>query len=226
MAISTTRDTTLNATQLITQALRKIQVGVGGETLAAEYLSRGLDALNLMIKQWAVDGVRLWLEEEQAITAVSGTATYTLSPRALEVIRAYRRVSNNDTPVRVVSREEYDRVPNKTIAGAPYMLFPVYGRTSTTVTMYPVPGATEIADALAIYAVIKRQIVDVTAGTEETEFPAQWQSALVHNLAVWMCPEFNKEPSPRLAQLAQDSYDILAASDREGSVTMGPAPGW
>jgi len=227
MATSGVRDSSNIATSIITQALRKIQIGVGGETLADEYASAGVDALNTLIRTWAVDGVRLWLNETQTVTLVAGTSQYTLSPRTLEVFQAYRRSDGtDDIPVRIFTREEYSRLPNKTTTGAPYAVW-IDRRIGTSVaTVYPVPTSAEVASSMTLRLDVKRQIEDVTATTEEIEFPPEWLKALIYNLAVELAPEFNKQPSELVIMQAMESYNLLRGNDREGSVYIRRAPQW
>lgn len=220
MATSGSRDVAKNVLQIITQALRKIQVGVGGETLATEYTAIGIDALNTLLRSWAADGVRLWLNETQNYALVDGTSAYTLSPRVLEVYQAYRRASNNDVPVRLITREEYARLPDKTTEGAPTQVWVDRRRTSVVATVWPVPGSAEASASMALRLDVKRQIEDVTATSEDVEFPPEWLKALVYNLAVEIAPDFNKVPSPLVLQTASDTYDALSSQDREGSVFM------
>lgn len=224
MASSGVRDTTSSVATIITDALKQLQIGVGGETLAAEYLAAGISTLNMMIRAWAVKGIRLWLNETQIITFVNGQATYTLTPRVLELYEASRRdaAGPNDTPIRPYSREEYERVPNKAVIGAPFVVYVDRQRITTTATFYPVPGAAEIANAMTGRLVVKRQIEDVTAGPQDVEFPPEWIAALIYNLAVWIAPSFNKEANPTVKELAAMTYGDLEGQDRETSVFMQP----
>ena len=51
---------TLNRDQIITSALRKLGVLEQGETPAAQQITDAAEALNMMVKEWQNDGVRLW----------------------------------------------------------------------------------------------------------------------------------------------------------------------
>lgn len=228
MATSGVRDTAIAVSSLIAQSLKKIQVGVGGETLAAEYISAGIDAYNSLIRRWAAKGIRLWLNETQSVTFVAGTTTYTLSPRILECYEAFRRAgtgsSINDTPIRIITKEEYERLPNKATAGAPFAVYINRLRTSTTASFYPVPTAANVTDSMVARLIVKRQIEDITSSTEDAEFPPEWSSALIWNGAVEMAPEFNKMPSPLVLNMAAESFSDLEGQDREGSVRFAPGP--
>lgn len=224
MATSGVRDTLSTALSVVTQALRKIQVGTGGEPLDEEDSSIGLDALNAMIRTWAADGVRLWLTETQSVAVVAATATYTLSSRPLDVLMGYRRTSDQDTPMRMVTREEYQRLPNKTSAGTPFLFWPNRTRTTTTVSVYPVPAAADVTAGTTLRFDVKRQIEDVTATGQEAELPAEWLECLIYNLAVRVAPEFGKTPSALVTAMALDLYNQMSGQDREASLYMRLRP--
>lgn len=220
MATSGTRDSAFTVTQIVTDALKQIQVGVGGETLEAEYLAEGITTLKLMARAWSIKGVRLWLHETQSVTLVAGTSSYAITKRPLEVYQAYRRVGDQDTPIRLVTKEEYTRFPDKTAEGAPFAAWIDRQRESTTAYAYPIPTATEVTDGMTLRFDIKRPIEDVTAGSEDMEVPPEAVTAVIYNLAVWIAPKFGKSPSREVVMIAGDAFSDLEGQDREGSVYM------
>lgn len=221
MALSGVRDQADTVTQIVTDALGKIYVAVGGETVSAEDLAKGIRVLKHMLRTWAVDGVRLWLINDQTVTLVAGTATYALTVRALDVSQAWIRTDGNDTPVRILTREEYNRLPDKTASGSPFSLFVDRDLAATSVTVYPVPDATSAAnDSLRVTT--KYQIQDVTSGGEDIEVPPEWTEALVYNLAVRLAPDFAAEVRPDVAGMAMELYAVLKGNDRQGSIMFRP----
>lgn len=221
MALSGVRDGANTVSEIVADALKKIYVLSGTETAAAEDQALCIRAMKHMLRTWAVDGVRLWLDDEITVTPVAGTSTYTLSTRALEVKQAFRRTSSSDTPMRLFTREEYNRLPNKTTTGSPFALWTDRDRTSTSVTLYPVPDASSAAnDTIRVTA--KFQIQDVTSGGEDIDIPPEWTEALVYNLAVRISPDFNVEPRGDVVGMAQELYTMLKGQDREGSLYMRP----
>lgn len=220
MALSGTYDSSWSVTSIVTAAFKKCKIGISGETLSATELADGITALQLMLRTYAAKGIRLWLNETQSVTFAAGTATYTLSPRVLEVFQAYRRADNNDVPIRVVSRDEYSRFPDKTTSGAPFAVFIDRTRTTTTATFYPVPSATEVADGMTGRLDTKRMVQDPTAGAEDLDSPPEWMEAIVYNLAVRLAPDYGVAVDPEVARMARELYADLEGQDREPSVIM------
>lgn len=221
MATSGTRDGTVTVNGIITEALALLKIGVGGETLAYEYGVTGITTLKLMARAWAVKGIRLWLNETQSVTLADGTDSYAITKRPIEIYQAYRRTTGgNDVPIRLVSREEYSRFPNKTTGGAPFAAWVDRQRTATTAYVYPVPTATEVADGMTLRFDIKRPIEDPTALTEDLEVPPEYVPAAIYNLAIWIAPKFGKTPSDEVKALALSTLSDLSGADREGSVIM------
>lgn len=218
MALPTTRDNTDTVSDIVSDVLRKLYVLEGGSTPSAEDALAVKRALRGMLRTWAAAGVRLWLDEQQTVTLTAATATYTLSPRTLEVRDGYRRLDNNDTPVRVITREEYNRLPNKAAAGDPFLVWPDRQRLQTVVTVYPVPASTQGTLSLST----RRQILDVDELGQEVELPPEWYETIIYNGAVRCAPDFNIEPRADVVQMAQELYGLLEGQGRENSVYMRP----
>lgn len=222
MALSGVRDQAYTVSSVIADALSKIYVGEAGATVEATAQATCLRALRNMLRTWAVDGVRLWLDTEQTITPVAGTSTYTLAIRTLEIKQAFRRNNGSDTPIRIYTREEYNRLPDKTVSGSPYLLWPDRDRTSTSVVLYPVPNAYSAAND-TILVTGKLQIQDVTDGGEDIDVPPEWAECLVYNLAVRVAPDFLVEPRADVVQMADYLYTLMKGQDREKSLYLRPS---
>ena len=80
MATSGSTDYTLNRDQIITSALRKLRVIDPSLTVPSIDITTGAEALNLMIKFWATDGVQLWLNEEIVLHQQYNTQFYSIGP--------------------------------------------------------------------------------------------------------------------------------------------------
>ena len=214
MALSGVRDGAETVSDIITDALIEIHVSEAGETMNPEDAALGIRYFRRMLRSWAADGVRLWLNEQQTVTLSQDQATYTLGPRTLDVFDAFRRVNNDDTPIQLLTREEYNSLPNKTVGGLPYALWPDRQVTQTQVTVYPVP--TTSAGTLSLGT--KRQIQDVTALSETVEIPPEWSECAMYNLALRLCPAYGVQPNPITASMAGQLYAQMQGQDRGRSL--------
>jgi len=65
-------------TQIINAAFRKCSMLAAGETASSEMLANGLEALEILIKAWNADGIRLWKYEEMILFLVANQQSYDL----------------------------------------------------------------------------------------------------------------------------------------------------
>ena len=81
MALSDSRDFTLNRTQIINAALRVIGVLRGGDTVENDSTLETdcAQALNIMIKNWHNLGMTLWKREEVVVPLIATKRNYTVN---------------------------------------------------------------------------------------------------------------------------------------------------
>ena len=80
-------------------------------------------SLNLLLADWANRGLNQWTITQTTVTAVSGTATYTLDADTIDILSAVVRRSSTDYSIARLSRDEYLNVPVKTQTGRPSQFF-------------------------------------------------------------------------------------------------------
>ena len=78
MTTSNSTNFSMNANDIISDALRLIGVLGAGETVDGDDYSLSLRQLNMMVKTWMVEGVKLWTETEGTVFLDSGKASYIL----------------------------------------------------------------------------------------------------------------------------------------------------
>lgn len=120
MATSGSTDYSQTRDDIIKRALRLIGALAQGESPTTDQVTEAAVALNGLVKAWEADGMPLWAIKERTITLQATTNTYTLTtPKPLKVIQAwYRNVTSSvDVPMRVITREEYNRLGNKSSTG-------------------------------------------------------------------------------------------------------------
>jgi hypothetical protein len=183
------------------------------------------EALNMLVKAWQSDGMPLWAMSEYTITLTDATNSYTISPKLLKVTQALNRNTdtNIDIPMRIVTRDEYNRLGNKTTSGNPIIVWCNPNLDDTTVKVFPTPTAVEAADNTIILT-YQKEFSDFDASTDTPEFPKEYFDALKFALASRLSYEYGMDAQDR-KQLFEQSMmlkqDALSFGTEEGSVYFG-----
>ncbi len=119
MAVSGSKNFELNVTEYIEEAFERC----GLEVRTGYDLRTAKRSLNLLLADWANRGLNQWTITQTTVTAVSGTATYTLDADTIDILSAVVRRSSTDYSIARLSRDEYLNVPVKTQTGRPSQFF-------------------------------------------------------------------------------------------------------
>lgn len=163
----------------------------GVTTVTSTQNAQGLKAINMYLKLWSHQGVDGFTRRTQSVTLVSGTASYTLSPRPTEVVSCYLRDSNSeDTPMVALKKEEYDAITDKDGAGEPFSYWVDEGTIGTrTIYVWPVIDAS----GYTLRIDYRRPLDDVVAGTDVIDLRQDWLVALVAAVEVYFAKKLGKK---------------------------------
>jgi hypothetical protein len=143
MALSGTRTFIQNRDDIIKAALRKIQAIKQGEAPSASQLVEANQALNVMVQSWQLLGVFLWTMEYVDMALTAGTSVYTVSGDDIIAISdVMYRVDGHDTPVSLITPEEYAGLAVKTSQGRVDQLLYEKYLASLVMRTYYVPAYT------------------------------------------------------------------------------------
>lgn len=149
--------------------------------------------------------------------------TYTSKiTRPLKIVdmRRYDIASARETPITMLSRLQYQALPNKASTGQINQAF--YDPQLSTGYLYAWLGPVTTVDLVKF--TYWRQIEDFNAAGDNPDFPIEWGQAMIFNLALNKCTDYDV-PSDKVSQierLAAMYYDNAAGFDRENeSVTFG-----
>lgn len=188
---------TYNRDQIITAALRKLGVVAQGESPSTVQKNEASEALNLMVKAFIAEGMPLWKIAEYTLTLVADQSSYTVSTRLLKVTQAFRTQNTDlDIPLRIITRDEYNRMGNKTSTGYPIAVYHDPRLSSSIVKIYPTPD-TGAASTNTVKLTYQAAFEDFDASTDEPDFPQEWYEALVYCLADRLAPEYGIHPTER-----------------------------
>ena len=223
MATSGSTDYSQTRDDIIKRALRLIGALAQGESPTTDQVTEAAVALNGLVKAWEADGMPLWAIKERTITLQATTNSYTLTtPKPLKVIQAwYRNVTSNvDVPMRVITRDEYNRLGNKSSAGTPIQVYYEPRRDDGILHVFPTPSATDAAN-VSIHIVYQAPFDDFDQATDTPDFPQEWYDAVTYGLATRLAPEYGL-PIPDRKTLWQEmsiiKQDALNFGLEEGSI--------
>ena len=163
-----------------------------------------------------------------ALTGAAASGNYVFSYqtkmiRPLRILDGFvRQLSGtNDIPVKVISREEYNRYGAKTSEGTPIQLY--YDPQENTGHLYLYPRFSTTAQLL--YIQYQSPMEDFATASDDFDMPQEWMLALVYNLAL-LCAPTNVVPADTFKQvkeLAGVYFSLLDGWDQEvASVLIQP----
>lgn len=134
-----------------------------------------------------------------------------------------RDVSNNDTPVSMISLKEYSELTTKNTEGIVNTAYFDPQRTISYLNIWPTTNNT--SDYLVVW--VQRTLQDIDASTNDLDFPQEWYKALRYQLAADLAPEFPKEVSgtkwKNLEMLAAKYLEEAEWWDSENGFSLEPS---
>lgn len=232
MATSGSTDFSVSRDDIIKRALRLIGVVAQGETPTTDQTTEAALALNGLVKAWQSDGMPLWALKTYSVPLTDGSASYRIgvgqtvnTPKPLKIIQAYNSdsTSNVDVPIRIITKQEYNILGNKTSSGNPIQVYYDPQNTYGDLYVFPVPTSVEAA-ANTIKIIYQRPFEDFDASTDTPDFPQEWYDALTYGLACRLAPEYGL-PSTERKLLWQEmniiKTEALSFGTEEGSLYFG-----
>lgn len=226
MATSNSIDYSVTAADIIKGALRSIGQLETGETPSADEISDGLEALNLLCKQWTAPpnpvapGLKMWLRKTASISLTLNQAYLELKSSGgdhdidvppVRIIRLALVDSNSyETDLLEMTQGEYDRLYSKGIdAGTITKWF--YDRQLATGWIYFNNKPNDVTTYPSVKIRYHRTVEDFDAQTDSPDFPQEWYRPLRFNLAIDLAPEYGVDVNQTLFTIAKEAL-LLANS--------------
>jgi hypothetical protein len=133
-------------------------------------------------------------------------------------------VNYNDVPVKIISREEYNRFGGKGAPGTPVQLFYDPQATSGNLYLYP----TFVTCNMVLFIEFEKPIEDITNSGDNFDIPPEWMMALRTNLAYWIAPEYEvpKEKYDMIKEQAAGSLNLVLGWDQEDASILFQPQNW
>lgn len=199
MASSGTYSFTMTRDDIIGAALRLTGAFGDQDVIPPTDITNCAQALNILCKELATEGLPLWCVVDLAVPMVAGQAAYNLSTASgttlpLRILDAYiRDASGKDVSLTITSRYDYDTLGSKTTQGVPNQCYydPQIGAGS--LVLYDVP----VDNSHTVHVVIQRQIQDFNLATDNPDFPQEAFRLLKWCLADEISLEYQATPDVR-----------------------------
>lgn len=231
MAVSGSTNFSLNRDELILDALTLIGVRQMDESIQNSDLQLASRTLNMMLKAWQADGLQLWLKRDVSGTLVASQANYSMGPsgaditvgRPLGMVEVLLQdTDSNDTPLNMLTSNEYKELSNKTTTGTPNSYYYDPQLTSGVLYIWPAPDATA-ATEYTLEITYQKPVDDMDAATDDFEFPQEWLEVVKYGLAIRLAPMYGLpiEDRRQLYFEYKPMKDSLTSWDQEdGSVYL------
>lgn len=223
MATSGSTNYSSNRDDLIAEAFDKLGMGVEGEALAAEYVTKATRTLNYMIKAWSGYGLQLWKRTEATVTLIASTNSYSLGlpseNKPLRILDCSRVASDGtSTSMTSLSRQQWDDIPNETTEGIPVNYYYEPDLTTGTLYVWLTPDTNAAAD-YTLKVVYISYMEDMDSAGDDFDFPVEWLEALAYGLAVRLAPTYDLPIQERylLRKEAKDALDLVLGFDNENA---------
>jgi hypothetical protein len=234
---------TVTRDEIITIALRKLGVLEIGSSPDAATINNASMSLNLLIKQFSTDGLKLWKISEIIIPLTNNQTSYTLggasstlmydslSPtvpitdKPLKVIQGFYRNKQVtpyiDIPVMVLSKQEYNVLGSKFSTGTANTIFYDPRKLNGVLYVYLTPDLNAQTN-LELHIVAQMPLDDLTSALGVPDFPNEWMNCLMWNLADQLSLEYGVPMNARqeIAQRASTYKTLLSDWDVESSSTF------
>jgi len=224
MTVSGSYNFDQTAMELYKDALYNIGAVPIGHTPSAKDVAICSRALNRIIKALQNDHVYLNAVTLRNYDTVAGTITYQAVDGVKKIIGTpYLKIDGNDTPLNVISRQDYDTIVTKGGSGQPSDVFNDYSTSPPTQYLYPSPAA--------VYAVYYRSedvLDDIDLSSETVNLPSNALDMLLAGLSYELCKPYRQTTSFR-TELGQE-FELKKRQFKAGDIARDGddkvAPQW
>jgi len=233
VATSNSANFSITRDDIIKGALRLCGALALGETPSTDQVTEASDSLNMLVKAWQADGMAIWARGEYTLPLTLDTKSYTIGigqtvnlAKPLKITQAilHDTQTNVDIPMRIITRDEYLRLGNKTTNGQPIQIYYDPQRDTGVLYVYP-PANSSAVSYKQIKFTYQKPFEDFDASTDNPDFPQEWYEALKYGLASRLAGEYGISMDDR-KQLMQEAMlikeEALRFGTEEGSFWLVP----
>lgn len=208
---------------IVDLALRATGVLGDGQTPSSSTTNRAFKVLNAMIGQW---GVKRWLVYHlvDTVKSCTGAKTYSVGPggdfnlsirpneiEAIYVSMFFGQANQIDRPLDIITaREDYNRIALKTLASFPYVAYYDNGLPLGSLYVWPLPSS-----LYTLTITSKMPLSAFTSLAQDINLPAEYQEALIYNLAARLRVFYQLDADPVTIALAKASLGTIRMANAQ-----------
>lgn len=197
---------------IIDRACRLLGQLNSGESADAQESADSLIALNAMLGSWRNQELMCYAVQDESISLSSGNTNRTIGPsgnlvttRPVRIEDAYIIYQNISTPIIILNEEEWASISDKTVTSTyPNRIYYKPEMPDGRIYLYPIPNVSS-----TLHVLTWTPVLDFASVATSISLPPGWEDALATNLALYMAPEFEREPSQMLISMARSSKAMI-----------------
>ena len=218
--------------QFIEAALRTLGVLALDQTPEATQYTNALVKLNGLVGELRVKGLQIFQRTTYTMTLVDGTSSYNIgtgqtlnTPYPIHLLQAIRLDTNASTRIDmdIIANSNFNRLPSNS-SGVPIQVTYQPKINMGVVQLWPTPDSYS-ATNVTIQLTYLRPLEYFNASTDTADFPEEWVSAIIYNLAVRLAPEYGIPLQDRSLLIKEAETYLKTAEDNsfeDGSIFFQP----
>jgi len=222
--------------QFIDAALRTLGVLALDQTPTSTEYTNALVKLNGLVGELRVKGLQIFQRTTYTMTLVDGISSYNIgtgltlnTPYPLHLLQAIRLDANSSTRVDmdIIANSNFNRLPSNS-SGVPIQITYQPKMNMGVVQLWPTPDNYS-ATNVTIQLTYLRPLEYFSSSTDTADFPEEWVSAIIYNLAVRLAPEYGIPLQDRSLLIKEAETYLKTAEDNsfeDGSIFFQPEVRW
>ena len=196
---------------VIRLALQELEVTAAGDVPASVEYGDGVEWLNVMLSGWEADESMAMKPNlvGGSFNTIAGTNPYTAGPtgtafttRPIRIVNAYSRLQGVDTPLLIHGKADYNKIQNKSVMGAPCVLYYVPSYPNGFIYFDRVPDAD-----YGIFCDMQAPVGDYTDQNDPLDVSPEYRAAIIYNLAVVLSGPYKANLKPFTAANAKRTLE-------------------
>ena len=185
------------------------RLGKSEAELTGAVARSGRQSLQFMQVEWTNRGLNLWQVDQQTLSLVAGTNSYSLASATVEPLEVTVTLSGVERLLSPIGRDTYASIPVKTTEAPPTQYWSNRQASGVTLYVYPTPDQAYTATYWRM-----REAQDIGALANTADAPKLWTDAIAAGLAARLAEKYAPERQDEKAAKAMAAFSSAAGENR------------